>query len=333
MQSVINSVQCGDAEHTLKLLPDDSIDLVVTSPPYFQQRIYNGMSQSIGQENDPEQYLNALLKTFAQCVRVVKPSGNIVYNLGDKYQSGSLLLLPYRFAIRAINEFRVKLINDITWVKRNPTPRQFDRRLVSSTEPFFHFALGNSYFYDRARFMTHDSRVNRPSPTSKLGSKYRKLITESTELDYSQKQLAHSELDEVIAEVHAGKIYGFRMKIKGVHAEAFGGQEGGRKGQMTRKGFTIIRMNGEKMKRDVIESTVETLPGNRHTAIFPQSIIRELIRLLSPCNGVVLDPYIGSGTTAVASIVEGRRYIGIDIDPDYCAAARDRISQVELNYG
>lgn len=329
MKNLLNSIQCGDSTNLLKQLPDHCIDLVVTSPPYYQQRMYNNIGLSIGQEKTPEYYLDALMDTFSQCVRVIKPTGNIVYNIGDKYLSGSLLLLPFRFAVMVCETFKLKLINEITWVKRNPTPRQFSRRLVPSTEPFFHFALSDDYYYDRESFLSDEKKVKRSAPTPMLGQKYRKLVDESDVLTTSQKKLAHRELDEVIADVHDGKIYGFRMKIKGVHAEAFGGQGGGRKGQMDRKGFTIIRLNGEKLKRDVIESTVETLPGNTHTAIFPLSIVREMIRLLCPEDGIVLDPYVGSGTTAVASIMEGRRYVGIDIDPEYCFSARERIAGAE----
>ena len=147
----------------------------------------------------------------------------------------------------------------------------------------------------------------------------------------AQKRCAQRELNKAIAEAQAGDICGFRMKIKGIHAEAFGGNGGGRKSQMDNKGFTIIKMRGERMKKDAIEHPVEALPGNRHTAIFPLRIIRELIRLMCPAGGVVVDPYIGSGTTAVAAIEEKRNYFGIEIDPDYCNAARQRTGQAEDN--
>ena len=327
VKAIANSVQCGDSAELLRDLPKHCVDLVITSPPYYLQRSYNGAEKSVGQESTPEEYLEALMTTFRQCVRVLKPTGNIVYNLGDKYLNGSLSLMPFRFAISICDKFELKLINEITWVKRNPTPRQFNRRLVASTEPFFHFALSDNYFYDRKGFLSSEKKPTRPAPTPKLGQKYRTLIDESVELTEQQKLLAHQELDDVIADVQNGKLFGFRMKIKGIHAGAFGGQEGGRKGQIERKGFTIIRMNGEKMKRDVIESTVETLPGNKHTAVFPLTIIRELVRLLCPKKGLVLDPYIGSGTTAVAAIREKRDYLGIEIDPVYCAYAQERIAQ------
>ena len=93
-----------------------------------------------------------------------------------------------------------------------------------------------------------------------------------------------------------------------------------------RDGFTIIRISGRGMKKDVIESPVESLPGNGHPAIFPVSVVREIIRLLCPTEGHVLDPYLGSGSTAVTALLEGRNCTGIDISQDYCNAALDRIS-------
>ena len=326
VEDMLNTIQCGDATRILRQLPDQCADLIITSPPYFQQRRYNGHALGIGQESSPKHYLDALLDTFEECVRVVKPTGSIVYNIGDKYIDSSLSLIPFRFAIMACEFFGVKLVNEITWVKRNPTPRQFDRRLVSSTEPFFHFAVSGKYYYDRTNFLRGED-VKKPTPGKNVGQRYFELIRESDTLTDYQKRLARKELRETIAEVHSGGISGFRMKIAGIHAEAFGGNEGGRKSQMRRKGFTIIRMRGQKMKRDVIETHVEALKGNKHTAVFPLSIIRELVRLLSPRNGLVIDPYIGSGTTAVASIMESRRYLGIDIDPAYCTDARKRAKE------
>ena len=115
------------------------------------------------------------------------------------------------------------------------------------------------------------------------------------------------------------------MKIRGIHAPAYGGQEGGRKIRMERDGFTIIRISGNRMKRDVIESPVGSLKGNGHPAIFPEQVIREIIRLLSPPGGIVLDHYVGSGTTLVSALKEGRNCIGIDISEEYCKASAARV--------
>lgn len=324
----MDSVHCGDCAEVLRRLPSASVDAVITSPPYYRQRDYE--CEGVGNENSVEEYVSALLSVFGEVVRVVKPAGNIVYNLGDKYSRGGLLLAPYRFALAAAEQFPVSLVNDITWVKRNPTPRQYRRRLVSSTESFFHFVKGGDYYYARDEFMNgggQNGLFPRRKPGAQLGKRYRALLDGSA-LTESQKTLGHKALDEVIAEVKSGKLEGFRMKIRGVHAPAFGGQDGGRNSQMERNGFTVIRIHGEKMKRDVIESAVAAGNGSGHSAVYPISIIRELIKLLCPPGGVVLDHYAGSGTTLAAARSEGRRFVGVEINPRYCLYARKWASRV-----
>jgi len=314
-------VICGDSNAELARIVPRSVDLVVTSPPYFQQRDYG--AEGLGNEETVEQYLESIITTFAKVLRVMKPTGNIVYNMGDKIIDGSMLLVPYRFALKVLEDFDLRLVNDITWVKSNPTPHQFSRRLIASTEPFFHFALGRDYYYDRKAFQ-RAGRKRRSKPTKKLGAKYRELIDSST-LSQSEKDGAHRALDEVIDDVRKGKIHSFRMKIRGIHAPAYGGQEGGRKMRIGLYGLTIIRISGDTLKRDVIENPVESLPGNDHPAIFPVEVIRELIRLLCPEDGMVLDPYLGSGSTMIAALLEGQSCIGIDISRDYCIDAQERM--------
>lgn len=314
-------VLCGDNRMALPYVPPLSVDLVITSPPYFGQREYS--SPGLGNEGTVPEYLDNIMEAFKQVVNLVKPTGNIVYNMGDKISDGSLQLVPYRFAARALDECNLRLVNDITWVKQNPTPHQFNRRLTRSTESFFHFAVGKDYHYDRPAFQpSPPSQRRKPSP--KLGSRYRSLLNRS-DLTKSERQAAHEALDEVIEEVKGGKVHSFRMKIRGIHAPAYGGQDGGRKMHIERDGFTIIRISGDRLKRDVIESPVESLPGNGHPAIFPVSVVRELIRLLCPKDGLVLDPYLGSGSTMVAAALEGRNCIGIDISSDYCVSAKSRV--------
>lgn len=329
-----DQILCGDTLDALRQLPNDCIDLVITSPPYFQQRDYGyaGDFEEAGMGNEPrlEDYLSRLLTVFRECVRVVAEDGSLVFNLGDKYQAGSLLLVPYRFAIAAGETGLVKLVNSISWVKQNPTPRQFRRRLVSSVEPFFHFVKSDSYFYDIDAFLSEPpGGVRRASrPTADLGQKYFALL-ERSDLLPEQKQQARIALSEVIEEVKRGDIAGFRMKIRGLHAEAFGGQEGGRKTQMERQGYTIIRLLGNKMKRDVIESPVETIKGGKHPAIYPVQVVSEILRLLTRPDDIVLDPFMGSGSTAVACKLLDRRFLGFEINPNYCETARRRVEAVE----
>lgn len=328
LRNFLDQIICGDNLELIKALPDKSVTLVITSPPYFQQRDYGG---GMGNEKTIDEYLEILCELFHECVRVVADDGGIVFNLGDKYQDSSLLLVPYRFALKVLEREPVKLTNNITWVKTNPTPRQFKRRLVSSTEPFFHFVKTDEYFYNLSEFMREpdSSKKKGNGATTKLGLKYFELINKS-ELTLQQKDLARLELMQVIQEVKSGKIEGFRMKIRGLHAEPFGGQEGGRQIQLRKKGFTIIRINGERLKRDVIEGAVESLKGSNHPAIYPTSIIQEFLILLTRPGALVLDPFMGSGSTAEACRRLGRHYIGFDINPNYCAFARARLKKLEL---
>ena len=333
----IDQILCGDNLELIQQLPDRSIQLVITSPPYFQQRDYGS---GMGNEKSVNEYIEILLCLFRECVRVLTEDGNIVFNIGDKYQNSNLLLVPYRFALAAMDTSGVRLVNEITWVKKNPTPRQFSRRLVSSTEPFFHFAKSDRYFYNPKAFLakTHAPSSPKKKNGSNVGQKYFQLI-DNSELSDAEKTLARTELAQVIQEVKSGKTHSFRMKIRGIHAVPFGGQEGGRTSQLRNKGFTIIRIHGNKLKRDVIktddvietsdmiETPVATLKGNKHPAIYPVEVVEEFLHLLTPTGAVVLDPFMGAGSTAVACKKLGRHYIGYDINADYCEDARQRVSE------
>ena len=335
MNLPIDKILCGEAASVLKEFSDKSVNLVITSPPYFQQREYAG--GEIGGERSVDRYIDAILEVFHECVRITKDDGSIVFNMGDKYNNGSLLLVPYRFALKATETEKIALVNNITWVKTNPTPRQFNRRLVSSTEPFFHFVKSNKYYYDIDAFQSLPPEVKekqlslsvKGTKESRVGDGYRELIA-SSDLSNTEKKLAYTELEKVIREVKSGGIFSFRMKIRGIHAPAFGGQSGGRATQMREKGYTIIRMHGKKLKPDVIISPVEALTGYRHPAIYPEQIIEEFIKLLTKPKDVVVDPFIGSGTSAIAAKQLNRHYIGIDINPAYVSISEERLSKAKL---
>lgn len=326
-----NEIVCGDSAQLLKSIPDSSIDLVITSPPYFRQREYDG--GGVGNEKMPDEYVAALMKIFQECVRIIKPTGSIVFNVGDKYEDSSLLLMPYRFAIAATEQCDVTLVNNVTWVKSNPTPRQFKRRLVSSTEPFFHFVKTPNYKYFLDEFL---KPIDEPKPNGNsngnssgenVGKKYFQLIEQSM-LTPKQKEMARNALAEVIDEVRNKEIQGFRMKIRGIHSEPFGGQDGGRKIQLDKNGFTIIRIYGNPLKKDVIATPVESLKNCPHPAIYPVKVVEEFIKLLTQKGDIVLDPFVGSGSTAVAAFQNQRGYIGFDISPEYCAYAQKRLSSI-----
>ena len=251
-----------------------------------------------------------------------------MFNLGDKYQEGSLLLVPHRFAMQATERYKLKLINAVTWVKLNPTPRQFRRRLVSSTEPFFHFAKSDNYYYidafNQSGRLAHDKKS---SKSEGIGKGYFALIDQS-ELTPEQKHSARLALMDAIQEAKMGKIAGFRMKIRGIHSEPFGGQAGGRQIQLEKNGFTMIRIHGNPLKKDMIEMAVESLKHTNHPAVYPVKLVMEFLHLLTPPQAIILDPFMGSGSTAVACKLLHRQYIGFDLNAAYCQLAEERLASV-----
>jgi site-specific DNA-methyltransferase (adenine-specific) len=321
MNALINRVTQGNCIDLLSQLEDDSIDLVITSPPYFNQRFYDNPDE-IGRETNLDDYLGNLITVFKECLRVIKPTGSVVFNLGDKYQDGSLLLVPFQFALRARNVPKSTLINNVTWVKSNPTPRQFQKRMVSSTEPFFHFVKDKKYHYDPSYY-----DQNEVKPVGKnVGQKYFDLI-ETSGLSHEEKANAKNALSQTIEDVLSGSIAGFRMKIRGIHSLPFGGQPGGRLNQINNQGYTIIKIHGRKMHKDVIETAVGSCAGGKHPAIYPQEIVERFIRITTPENGIVLDPFMGSGTTGLAALNCDRKFIGFELCQNYVTEANARISQ------
>lgn len=326
LEEYINQIICGDAKDVLADIPDNSIDLIITSPPYYKQRDYGG--EGIGNENCVEEYIKNLMDIFQECVRATKNSGAVVFNIGDKYEDGNLLLVPYRFAIEAAKKTDVRLINEVTWVKLNPVPKQDKRKLIPSSEPFFIFVKSPDYFFNKDSFLDHIDLI-RKKPNgngSNIGKTYFSLI-DSSDLSEEQKDLCRDHLEKAIQEVKRGKIESFRVKIRGIHAEPYGGQNGGRKIHLERDGFTIIKIHGNSIKRDIIESPVETIKGNIHPAVYPEYVVQEFLKLLTEKDNIVLDPFMGSGTTAVVCKKMGRKFIGIEINPQYCEYARKKIAQ------
>lgn len=324
-----NKVYCGDCIKTLRHLPSNYVDLIITSPPYFQQREYGVLG--IGNEKVLGEYISNLLIVFKECFRVIKNTGTIVFNIGDKYIDGNLLLVPYRFALAVQSETKAKLINEVTWSKINPVPKQDPKKLISSKEPFFIFAKSDKYFFDKQKYLDFKDKLLTPAKKGNgfnIGKNYFPLI-EKSDLREEEKKLARKELAEVIQEVKSGKLHSFRMKIRGLHALPYGGQSGGRLTQIENKGFTIIRIHGNSIKKDIIESTVETIKGNIHPAVYPEFIIQEFIKLLTKENDLVLDPFLGSGTTAVVAKRMKRNYIGIEINSDYVAYTMKRLANTE----
>ena len=116
---MIDNVICGDALTTLKTLPNSCIQSIITSPPYYKQRDYNIKNQ-IGQETVIDEYLNSLIEVFIECKRVLKDTGSLWINIGDKYINNELLGIPWTLALQLKQSWILR--SDIIWHKPNAMP-------------------------------------------------------------------------------------------------------------------------------------------------------------------------------------------------------------------
>lgn len=142
-------------------LDDDSVDLVVTSPPYFALRSYTDGGEhyagQIGDEPSPTAFVESLLDVTRECMRVLKPSGSIWVNLGDKYAQAterrdngvrqkSLVGIPWRYALRCIDDLGLILRAEVIWSKPNGLPESVTDRVRRSHEQWFHFVMQPRYY-------------------------------------------------------------------------------------------------------------------------------------------------------------------------------------------
>ena len=176
--------------------------------------------------------------------------------------------------------------------------------------------------------MQSEGTNGKTKASAKIGQGYYQLI-EASDLSVEQKLHARQELLKVIEEVKSGKIESFRMKIRGIHSEPFGGQAGGRQIQLEKNGFTIIRLHGNPLKKDAIQMAVESIKGMKHPAVYPAKLIAAFLHLLTREGDIVFDPFIGSGSTAVACKLLNRHYIGFELNPDYCQQAQERLANIQ----
>lgn len=142
----LDRIILGDALSEMRRLPDRSIDVIVTSPPYYLQRNY-GSARQVGRENSADAYVSRLAEYFREALRIVSSRGSLWLVLGDKYVDQQLLGLPWRVAL-AVQETGWVLRSDIIWHKPNAMPSAVRTRPTTDHEYVFFFTRGAEYYYD-----------------------------------------------------------------------------------------------------------------------------------------------------------------------------------------
>ena len=304
---------CGDAAEVLKTLPSGSVNMCVTSPPYYGLRDYGEQGQ-IGIERSPDEYIARLVEVFDEVHRMLKFDGTLWLNIGDSYAGSGkgpmslqvvgngknknlydmksriyevpkkwsgikpkdLIGIPWMLAF-ALRERGWYLRSDIIWHKKNCLPESTKDRPTKCYEHIFLLAKSSKYYFDYKAIQEPIKEVSRER--------------------YKRGRSANSK---------------------------YVGQQG----------ITQVRENFSdfdqqyRRKRDVWEVSTNTYKMDEHFAMFPEKLIEPCILAGSAIGGIVLDPFFGSGTTGAVAKRFGREFIGIDLNARYLKKAKERIDKV-----
>lgn len=330
----------GDCLSVMKKFPDGSVNCIITSPPYWGMRYYDNEEDvnEVGNEPDFNMYVEKLTCIFLEARRVLTNEGSLWLNIGDKYNNKALMGMPWRVAISLMDSGWI-LRNDVIWNQLKGTQSCKDR-LRDSYEHFFHFVKSKKYYYDadaiRIKPGKHPymSKGAVTSSTGVNGTKYRKQINESTVLSFEEKKAALKALDDTLDAVKNGELNDFRMTIRGVQRAWHSNDTrvSGRAKELETRGFYIMKIGAKGcLPTDIWDIVPEdTWRKDSHCAVFPESLLRIPILATSPKNGIILDPFNGTGSTVAASLKLGRRGIGIDLSEKYLTISNRRIANIEL---
>lgn len=328
----------GDSLDVLKSISDESVDCCITSPPYWQKRQYeNG---GIGLEASYGEYITNLFDIIKEVKRVLKPTGAFWLNVGDSYCNKSLAGIPWRIALRMIDDGWI-LRNNIIWSKHKGGMNPNKDRFGSVFEDFFFFVKNEKYYFDAdairskpRKAMVRNGAV--VSATGVSGIRYRRQIELSTSLSESEKGEALRSLDNVLERIKRGEISDFRMVIRNeqrtTHSDSI--KLSGRAKELKEKGFYFLFYNPKgTMPGDVWDIIPEdTQQRKQHFAPYPEELCVIPIKSTCPTDGVVLDPFSGTGTTMKVAYELGRKSIGIDLSNEYIKLAKERICRESQNY-
>lgn len=323
---------CGDALCVLRSLPSESIDVVLTSPPYWRQRRYD--TDGIGMEPEWSAFVDSLSAIFEEVHRVLKPTGSVWLNIGDTYDEKRLVGVPWRVAFALIDRQGWILRNDVIWNKVKGGPDNARDKLGNVHEYVFHFVKQpRGYFYDvdAIRSSPKKSRVENGavvSATGVRGVRYQRQIELSSQLSADEKRAAKAGLDDMLQQMADGALGDFRMIIRGQQRSTHSDSEhvSGRARELRDKGFYFLRYHPKGSKpRDVWDILPEdTQKRSLHFAPFPEDLCKIPLVATCPENGIVLDPFCGTGTANYVAFALGRKSVGVDVSPKYIRAARTR---------
>jgi len=339
-----DELRCGDVLTELCEIPDESVHVICTSPPYYSQRDYDTGGQ-IGNEATVEEYIETLMEVFSECCRILRDDGSFILNIGDTYTNKERNMIPFRVASRLRENTDFLLRQDLVWEKAHPKPDPATDRRTNAHEYVFHLTKQRDYWYDETVCDgDHTSVITQPTATSQLDhvAVYSEDFVHAAltgitpwnvctscgtpyEREYDRIPRPFADPDRDHAQ-RAQELYE-QSSLTEDHIEAIQAVGISDVGKATRTEDGAGR-NTESIQQRASEAK-EVLGGyyreftmvERHPVGWSQQCDCEAE---TGC-AVVCDPFVGSGTTAVVAQKLGCQYLGIDINEDYIATARERV--------
>ena len=309
----LDTIFCGDALDVLRTLPDNFVHCCVTSPPYYALRDY-GVDGQIGREDMPAQYIARLTDVFSEVRRVLRPDGTLWLNIADTYcGTGSKgdHLDPKNPSGR--NGQRVSLAQRV----ENAKPKD-----MLGIPWMLAFALRDHGWHLRSDIIWMKANPMPESCKDRPSRCYEHifLLTKSKSYYYDAAAIA-----EPVAEstpMRMRRKFGKNKYSAGIPGQAHQHLNDYRPNGYAEEDIPLLRN-----KRDVWQINSVPYKG-AHFAAYPPKLVETCLLAGCPQDGIVLDPFLGSGTTAAVAKQMGRHYIGIELNPDYCTLAEQRIGGV-----
>lgn len=321
----------GDARKTG--LADDSVDLIVTSPPYWNKRDY-GHADQIGLEPTPDAYVTSIMECLAEWRRVLRPHGSVFLNVGDTYFNKSLLGIPGQIEWQAAKgDWLIR--NRIIWVKESGMPDPVKNRLAVRHEYVLHLTYKPTYYYDLVGYSEEFGNGANPgdvwtmNPERNMGAHLapypRELVRRAITLAAPQQMCAECG-------VPRKRVVERTADLDPARPQARRAMELAKEHRLTPEHIRAIQAFGVS---DVGKAT-KFQTGTGRNSIEVQRLAAEAKAVLggyfreftfankrtvgwtdcghgAPARGVVLDPFAGTGTTLKTANDEGRDAIGVDL--------------------
>jgi DNA modification methylase len=331
-----NQILIGDVRTRLSELPNASVHTIITSPPYWAVRDY-GHQDQIGAEATVDEWVDNLTAICTELKRVLRPDGALFLNLGDGYSrhpregaaKKSLLLGPERLALR-LTKAGWLLRNKVVWAKRNPMPSSVTDRLSTTHEFVYFFTRTNNYYFDL-------DAIREPTASAALRPARKPR----------RSRAAHYPPRAAVLSLHGGRTprvdlnQGLAdLKAAGRDSHPLGKNPGDvwTIATASYRGAHFATFPLELVRRPLLATCPERVctgcgqPWHRASQVIDgRALATGPLRPVCRCRtnwrpGVVLDPFMGSGTVALAAENHQRDWVGIELNPAYAALAEQRLA-------